>query len=76
MVAALTYAFAVNFIPAYREPADKIGESSIGLVEDKKDEEAANQPVEERDDAISAVKETARADADISHIEKKDETGI
>lgn len=31
MVVAWTYAVAVNFIPAYRNPADKIGAARIGL---------------------------------------------
>lgn len=31
MVAALSYALCVNFIPSYRIPADQIGDSSIGL---------------------------------------------
>lgn len=75
MVAAFTYAIAVNFVPYYRDPADKIGESSIGIVENKKDEEAANQTMGEKAD-ISAAKEASSADADISHIEKKDEAGI
>lgn len=76
MVAALTYAVAVNFVPAYREPADKIGESSIGIVTDKEDEEAANRSPEEKADAITAEKETTSADGEISHVEKKVEAGI
>ena len=31
MVAAWTYAVAVNFVPAYRDPADKIGAATIGI---------------------------------------------
>lgn len=31
MVAALTYAIAVNFVPYYRIPADLVGESQIGI---------------------------------------------
>ena len=31
MVAAWTYAICVNFVPAYRNPADKIGAATIGL---------------------------------------------
>lgn len=31
MVAAETYAVAVNFVPAYRIPADMVGKSKIGL---------------------------------------------
>lgn len=32
MVAALTYAICVNFVPYYRIPADLVGESKIGIV--------------------------------------------
>lgn len=31
MVVAWTYALAVNFVPAYRDMVDKVGESEIGL---------------------------------------------
>lgn len=31
MVLAWTYAIAVNFVPAYRDTVDKVGESSVGL---------------------------------------------
>lgn len=31
MVAAWTYAVCVNFVPAYRLPADKIGAATIGI---------------------------------------------
>lgn len=33
-VAAWTYALAVNFVPGYRNPADKIGAATIGIEED------------------------------------------
>ncbi|KAH1387944.1 hypothetical protein KXX50_002790 [Aspergillus fumigatus] len=33
MVAAWTYAVAVNFVPAYRDTVDKVGDSQIGLTE-------------------------------------------
>ena len=32
-VMAYSYALAVNFIPSYREPADKVGEGEFGVVE-------------------------------------------
>lgn len=32
MIASLTYAVAVNFIPYYRVPADMVGDSQIGIV--------------------------------------------
>ncbi len=31
MVLAWSYALCVNFVPAYRDPADKIGAATIGL---------------------------------------------
>jgi len=31
MIASYSYALAVNFVPAYRVPADQVGDSSIGL---------------------------------------------
>ena len=42
MVFAWTYAVAVNFVPAYRDPADKIGDSKVGIDNAgvKNDEEA------------------------------------
>lgn len=40
MVVAWTYAIAVNFVPAYRDTVDKVGESKVGLQEGLKDEEA------------------------------------
>ncbi|PGH14844.1 hypothetical protein AJ80_05770 [Polytolypa hystricis UAMH7299] len=39
MVGAWTYAVAVNFIPTYRDPADKIGDSDIGLTNPPKTDE-------------------------------------
>lgn len=40
MVVAWTYAVAVNFVPSYRDTVDKVGESTVGLQESGKDEEA------------------------------------
>ncbi|GAQ44494.1 hypothetical protein AtubIFM56815_001077 [Aspergillus tubingensis] len=40
MVVAWTYALAVNFVPAYRDMVDKVGESEIGL----RDEAASVSP--------------------------------
>lgn len=31
MVFAWSYAIAVNFVPSYRDPADKIGASRVGI---------------------------------------------
>lgn len=44
-----SYALCVNFVPAYRDPADKIGASNIGLEPKKDDVEAATS-----DDTIKA----------------------
>jgi len=33
MVAAFTYAFSVNCVAAYRIPADLIGDSNVGIVD-------------------------------------------
>lgn len=40
MVAALSYAVCVNFIPAYRIPADQIGDSNIGIADRPQDKGA------------------------------------
>jgi MFS transporter, FHS family, L-fucose permease len=45
---AYTYALAVNFIPAYRDPADAIGHSAVGLV--PRDE--GGSPVKEKEGSI------------------------
>lgn len=39
MAVAWTYAICVNFVPSYRDPADKIGDSDIGIVDAREDEE-------------------------------------
>lgn len=39
-VLSWSYALCVNFVPAYRDPADKIGASKIGLETKKDDVEA------------------------------------
>ncbi|KAK3672257.1 hypothetical protein LTR78_007797 [Recurvomyces mirabilis] len=40
-IAAWSYSLAVNFIPAYRDPVDKIGAAKIGLTNVQNDEEGA-----------------------------------
>lgn len=61
MVVAWTYAVAVNFVPAYRDTVDKVGDSTVGLqTESSKDEEAVVG-------SISAEKEEAPV-----HVERKD----
>lgn len=74
MVAAYTYALAVNFVPAYRDPADKIGQSEIGIVNKKGDEEAAEKSPEEKAAAVDVAR-VDTGDANITHIEKKEEAG-
>jgi FHS family L-fucose permease-like MFS transporter len=39
-VAAYPYALAVNFVPSYRDPADKIGDSDLGLDKAKDSQES------------------------------------
>ncbi|KAL8627217.1 hypothetical protein Q9189_007092 [Teloschistes chrysophthalmus] len=43
MVAAWTYALAVNFVPSYRDPADQIGAATIGI-ENAGDESSRGDP--------------------------------
>ncbi|KAL8990755.1 MAG: hypothetical protein Q9169_008046, partial [Polycauliona sp. 2 TL-2023] len=59
MVAAYSYAVAVNFVPAYRDPADKTGAATIGI-------ENANRGSEERDDSGEDVAKTARAEEEVT----------
>lgn len=47
MVVAWTYAVAVNFVPSYTITVDKVGESTVGLEESPKDEEAVMTPVDD-----------------------------
>ncbi|KAL9580482.1 MAG: hypothetical protein Q9203_006283 [Teloschistes exilis] len=53
MVAAWTYAVAVNFVPSYRDPADQIGAATIGI-ENAGDESSRGDP---EDDLIKAPAE-------------------
>lgn len=46
-VAAWSYALAVNFVPSYRIPADKMGEARIGLENVARDEESVSPPEKE-----------------------------
>ena len=47
-VAAWTYSLAVNFVPAYRIPADKFGETKIGIENVGQDEEWGSQSAGEK----------------------------
>lgn len=42
-VCAWSYSLAVNFVPAYRIPADKFGETKIGIENAGRDEESGSQ---------------------------------
>ncbi|KAI4223606.1 MAG: hypothetical protein L6R36_005288 [Xanthoria steineri] len=42
MVAAWSYAVAVNFVPAYRDPADKTGAATIGIENANRDSEISD----------------------------------
>ena len=58
MVGAWTYAFAANFVPSYRDTADKIGESAVvikhapdeekAVHDDKWEEKAPGEAVDEK----------------------------
>lgn len=51
MVVAWTYAFAVNWVPAYKETVDKVGESTVGLQDgSSKDEESIVGAAGEKDE--------------------------
>lgn len=49
---ALTYAVAVNFVPAYRNPIDEISNSGLGLQREG-DVEATSKPKNEKADLES-----------------------
>lgn len=58
MIGAWTYAVTVNFVPSYRDPADKIGQSDIGIVNknnDKLDEEIGTATVTKKDNDDDAA---------------------
>jgi FHS family L-fucose permease-like MFS transporter len=43
-VMAYSYALAVNFVPSYRDPADKIGESDLGLTKGVERQDSIEEP--------------------------------
>jgi FHS family L-fucose permease-like MFS transporter len=47
-----SYALCVNFVPAYREPADKTQEASAGI---KKDEETGNAETMREKNSLDVV---------------------
>lgn len=58
MLAAWTYAFAVNFIPAYRDTADKTGAATIGIENANRDSEISDSG-EEADKGVGTSAEIA-----------------
>lgn len=73
MVGAWTYAICVNFVPPYRDPADKIGASTIGIENAgaKSDEEAV-QEGEKKGDSLSA---DAEKPPQVPPVDVRDVTG-
>ncbi|KAI1087839.1 MFS general substrate transporter [Rostrohypoxylon terebratum] len=53
-VMALTYAVAVNFVPAYRDPADAFSTAEVGLTNHRDDEESADVAVISDEKAVRA----------------------
>ncbi|KAI4222025.1 MAG: hypothetical protein LQ349_007709, partial [Xanthoria aureola] len=58
MVAAWSYAVAVNFVPAYRDPADKTGAATIGIENANRDSEISDSG-EEADKGVGTSAEIA-----------------
>lgn len=46
-IAAWSYALCVNFLPAYRIPADKFSTAKVGIESTARDEEGGRLPSEE-----------------------------
>lgn len=46
-VSAWTYALAVNFVKAYRDPADKFSTTQVGIEEVPKEDEESGSPIHE-----------------------------
>lgn len=65
-IAAWTYALAVNFVPSYREPADALGESIIGM-----ERNSANGKDEESGGVGSGVHHEGEGLVNRQEIEKK-----
>ena len=53
-IAAWTYALCVNFVPAYRIPADKFSTTKVGIenLENVKDEESGDSPSREGEKGV------------------------
>ena len=72
MVAAWSYAVCVNFVPGYRDPADKIGAANIGIVSDetedggerRRESSAAIDEEVGEDDANGKGREVRRGEED------------
>ena len=59
MIAAWTYALCVNFVPSYRDPADKIGAATIGI------ENAASGDTVSSDAEVEAGSDIEKATAGV-----------
>jgi FHS family L-fucose permease-like MFS transporter len=57
MVVAWTYAVAVNFVPSYTVTVDKVGESTVGLEENPKDEEAVTSTLDREKRLVTHVEQ-------------------
>lgn len=59
-VVALSYAVCVNFVPSYRDPADKTHDSSLGIISEPRDEEDIYRKADEVDEKTMESERTSR----------------
>jgi FHS family L-fucose permease-like MFS transporter len=59
-VAAWSYSLCVNFVPAYRDPADKIASSGIGQVDRKESAMTADTDIEKGEEVEAIPAQTTR----------------
>ena len=57
MIAAWTYALCVNFVPSYRNPADKTGAATVGIENAKRTGDLANDAEGVESDIEKGTKE-------------------
>ena len=69
-VAAWSYSLAVNFVPSYRIPADKLGEARIGLKEAAPKDEETGSPVEYGQTEKSGVEHAEGRSEEIRDVSK------
>jgi len=67
-VAAITYAFCVNFVPSYRGPVDSLAAAKIGIQNNGSDEERVSD--------LDAEKGGAHTSEHVSSIENKEVRGL